>query len=115
MNESTDIRIANMEDSIALPRSNGELVFEAPWECRAFGMAVALNEDKQYEWSEFQGRLAEEIAEAERTGASSTYYERWLASLERLLLEKGMVTPEELESRTAGYASGQRNDDWHDH
>ena len=115
MNESTDIRIANMEDSIALPRSNGELVFEAPWEGRAFGMAVALIEDKQYEWSEFQGRLAEEIAEAERTGASSTYYERWLASLERLMLEKGMVTPGELDSRTAEYASGQRNDDWHDH
>ena len=115
MNDSTDIRIANMEDSIALPRSNGELVFEAPWEGRAFGMAVALNEYKRYEWSEFQGRLAEEIAEAERTGASSTYYERWLASLERLLLEKGMVTPEEIDSRTAEYASGQRNDDWHQH
>lgn len=115
MNEPADMRIANMDESTALPRSNGELVFEYPWEGRAFGMAVVLNEDRQYEWSEFQGRLAEEIAEAERTSASSTYYERWLASLERLLLDKGMLTPEELETRTAEYASGQRNDDWHQH
>ena len=28
----------------APPRSNGELVFEAPWESRSFGMAVALSE-----------------------------------------------------------------------
>ena len=26
------------------PRANGELVFEAPWESRAFGVAVALHE-----------------------------------------------------------------------
>lgn len=115
MTESTDIRIANMDESIALPRSNGELVFEAPWEGRAFGIAVALNEDGQYDWSEFQARLAEEIAEAERTDAPSTYYERWLASLERLVLDKGMITPEEIETRMAEYASGQRNDDWHQH
>ncbi|MCH8826941.1 MAG: nitrile hydratase subunit beta, partial [Chloroflexi bacterium] len=43
------------------------------------------------------------------------YYERWLASLERLVLDKGMLTPEELERRTAEYASGRRNDDWHQH
>ena len=112
MNESTDIRIANMEEKLALPRSNGELVFEAPWEGRAFGMAVALNEEGRYDWGEFQGRLADEIADAEHADASSSYYERWLASLERLLLEKGILTPEELETRTAEYASGRRNDDW---
>lgn len=115
MNEPTDMTIANMDESIALPRSNGELVFGAPWEGRAFGIAVALNEEGQYDWSEFQRRLADEIAQAERTDASSTYYERWLASLERLVLDKGMFTPEELDRRTAEYASGRRNDDWHQH
>ena len=28
----------------APPRDNGELVFAAPWESRAFGLALALNE-----------------------------------------------------------------------
>ena len=27
----------------APPRDNGELVFAAPWESRAFGLALALN------------------------------------------------------------------------
>ena len=114
MNESPDEQIANMEEGIALPRKNGELVFEAPWEGRAFGMAVALNENGEYDWSEFQNLLAAEIADAEQGHDSSTYYERWLASLEKLLLDKGMLEADELEVRTTEYASGERDDDWHD-
>ncbi len=114
MNETPDNQIANMGEGIALPRKNGELVFEAPWEGRAFGMAVALNENGEYEWSEFQNLLAAEIADAEQGHDSSTYYERWLASLEKLLLDKGMLEAKELEVRTTEYASGERDDDWHD-
>ena len=114
MNESPDEQIANMAEGIALPRKNGELVFEAPWEGRAFGMAVALNENGEYQWSEFQGMLAAEIADAEQSNDSSTYYERWLVSLEKLLLDKGMLEAKELEVRTTEYASGERDDDWHD-
>ncbi len=114
MNESPDKQIANMEEGIALPRKNGELVFEAPWEGRAFGMAVALNENGEYDWSEFQSMLAAEIADAGQSYDSSTYYERWLASLENLLLDKGILEAKELEARTTEYASGERDDDWHD-
>ena len=114
MNESPDTQIANMSEGIALPRKNGELVFEAPWEGRAFGMAVALNESGEYEWSEFVSMLAAEISAAEQCDDSSTYYERWLVSLEKLLFDKGMLEARELEVRTAEYASGERDDDWHD-
>ena len=100
-------QIADMQGELALPRSNGELVFAAPWEGRAFGIAVALNEGGAYEWGEFQGRLAEEIASAPRDEDASLYYERWLASLERLLLDRGMVTHEDLDARTAAYESGE--------
>ena len=103
-----------MEEGVALPRKNGELVFEAPWEGRAFGMAVTLNEKGEYEWNEFQSMLAAEIADAERNNESSTYYERWLSSLEKLLLDKGVLESKELEVRTGEYASGERDDDWHD-
>jgi len=114
MNESPDKQIANMEEGIALPRKNGELVFAAPWEGRAFGMAVALNENGEYEWSEFQSLLAAEIADAEQSNDSTPYYERWLASLEKLLLDKGILEAKELEVRTTEFASGERDDDWQD-
>ena len=35
---------AEAEGPAAPPRANGELVFEAPWESRAFGIAIALVE-----------------------------------------------------------------------
>ena len=44
-----------------VPRSNGELVFSAPWESRAFGMAVALHEQGAYDWDAFRDRLVAEI------------------------------------------------------
>ena len=110
MSTEIDGRISEMQGELALPRSNGELVFAAPWEGRAFGIAVALNEGGVYEWSEFQRRLAEEIAAAPPDDEGSVYYERWLASLERLLLEQGMITHEELEDRFAAYESGELDD-----
>src|SRR5262249_61951348 len=54
--------VANMEGVIAVPRKNGELVFEAPWEGRVFGMAVALYDQRHYTWAEFQRSLIDEIA-----------------------------------------------------
>ncbi len=114
MSLSADRQITQMDEQIAMPRDNGELVFQAPWEARAFGMAVVLNEGGAYPWSDFSQGLATEIAAAERDGVDSSYYERWLAALEKLALAKGLVTPEELEARTAEYASGA-HDDHEDH
>ena len=103
--------ISDMQGASALPRSNGELVFAAPWEARAFGIAVALNEGGMYAWGDFQRRLADEIAAAPPDDHASAYYERWLASLERLLLDYGMVTREELDARTAAYESDEPHED----
>jgi nitrile hydratase accessory protein len=103
--------IAHMEGTAALPRQNGELVFNAPWESRAFGMAVALYEQGRYQrWDEFRERLIAEIAAWERRHREQeepwNYYERWLAALERLLVEKGLLSQEEIELRTAEVSSG---------
>ena len=110
MSEAPDRLIANMEGPDALPRKNGELVFEAPWEGRAFGIAVALSEQGRYPWETFRQELITQIGAAEAGGATSGYYERWLASLERVLIARGLLTEAELEARAAAIASGERED-----
>ena len=94
----------DMPGEMALPRQNGELVFATPWEARAFGLAVALQESGVYQWREFSAALAAEIARAEQAGTTSTYYERWLASLEKLLVANGLVTLAEVSDRMASHA-----------
>ena len=106
----SDKLVANMDGPAAVPRKNGELVFEEPWEGRVFGMAVALHDHRLYGWEEFQRQLIAQIAQAEARGEGSRYYERWLASFERLLADKGLITPEELEDRTEAFEFGERDE-----
>jgi nitrile hydratase accessory protein len=108
--------VSGMEGVSALPRRNGELVFAEPWESRAFGIAVTASESGAYEWEEFRQGLIAEISswEADHTGDDGwSYYERWLASLERLLGEKGIVTTGELHERM--HALEDEDDHAHDH
>jgi nitrile hydratase accessory protein len=111
------------EGPAAPPRSNGELVFEAPWESRAFGVAVALSERRVLEWEEFRERLIAEIGawEAEHAtdpAARWSYYERWLASLERLLLDDGLLADDEIAARVTlleELDEHEHDDDGHHH
>ena len=100
-----DRTISNMTGSIALPRRNGELVFEEPWEGRVFGLAVALTEAGACEWSDFSERLIEETASDEQQGRYGDYYNRWTRALERLAIDRGLVTSTELEARTQAKAA----------
>jgi nitrile hydratase accessory protein len=108
-----NLEIANMDDSIALPRANGELLFNAPWEARAFGLAVALNEAGLYPWSDFSHGLARQLATEGAAASPATYYERWLATLESLAIANGLVTPEEIEAEMVQQALLDDHD--HDH
>ena len=87
----TDQRIEDLGDDLAVPRKNGELVFEAPWEGRVFGMAVVLSDDRVYAWDDFRDHL---VGDRGRRGAWGRLrlLRRWLASFERLLLDSGVVT-----------------------
>lgn len=107
MPEQADPRIATMDEQIALPRQNGELLFSAPWEARAFGIAVALNAAGLYPWRDFSQGLAAETAAAEQGAGQTSYYERWLETLAKLALAKGLITPEELAQRIQDCARGQ--------
>ena len=105
-----DRQIADMDGDGALPRKNGELVFDETAEARVFGMAIAMHEQGRFAWDDFRDRLVDEIASAERDGIDSGYYERWLNALERLLVDRGLLSREELGARLAAFTSGQRDD-----
>ena len=112
--------VTAMTGAEALPRSNGELVFESPWQARAFGVAVGLVQAQGLDWEAFRSRLIEEIAtwENEQRDAPDDayeYYEHWLAALERLVLETGMVSRGELEAEIHHIAEADLHDHGHDH
>ena len=99
-----------MEGQAALPRKNGELVFEEPWQGRVFGMAVALHERGLFEWEEFRQALIAQIAAAEARRGPFVYYEIWLQTFEELLARKGLVTGAELDETTYQFEFGERDD-----
>jgi len=82
-----------------LPRSNGELVFEQPWESRAFGLAAALADLGVFSWKDFQSSLITEVAAHQRDPGDYVYYERWLGALEALLTERGIVSAADIDDR----------------
>ena len=74
-------------------REPNEPVFHADWERRAFALATISWRVTQANGDEF--RHAIERIPPERYLASS-YYERWLAGAETLVIEHGIATREEL-------------------
>ena len=99
MKQFTDSTISEMGGSEALPRKNGELVFEMPWESRAFGLVVSLSDAGVVDWPEFREALVSAIKETERDKDGRSYYQQWLSALEKVALEKGLVTEERMDGR----------------
>ena len=95
-------RVADLD---GLPRRNGELVFEAPWQSRIFGMAVQLSDQGAFAWDDFRRRLVEEIARRDH----DDYYASWLAALERSVHDAGIVQPAELDERRDDYLEMRRD------
>ncbi len=86
---------APLEES-TLPRDNGELMFDAPWEARALAVAVALVETLELPWDAFRRRLMSAIAD----DPGRAYYESWSVALESLVVDLELATDEQLEAAT---------------
>lgn len=85
----------------APPRANGELVFAEPWQSRAFGMALTLQEAGLLSWEDFRSALVARIAEADGSGDPGRgYYHHWLAALEDTLAGARIVSADELAQRS---------------
>ena len=79
-----------------LPRDDGGPVFREPWEAQAFALAVKLSEEGHFTWKEWAAALADELKAAADRGEpddGTHYYEHWLATLERLVMAKGLERP----------------------
>jgi nitrile hydratase accessory protein len=83
-------------DDESLPRDNGELVFETPWQARALAIAVALVDSLDLPWDTFRRRLMAEIAD----DPARSYYESWGRALESMVVALELTTPAALDAAT---------------
>ncbi len=101
----------------APPRSNGELVFESPWQGRAFGMVMSLAEAGVFDYEDFRAELIAAIADAERRardgGEPFVYYGCWLLALERVLAARGLLDGAALDTLQARFAARPHGHDHH--
>jgi nitrile hydratase len=79
-------------------REDDEPVFHTEWERRAFALTMAMG--FYGTWNIDMGRFArEQMPPAEYLATS--YYEHWLFGLEKLLVDQGFLTREEIDARAA--------------
>ena len=82
-------------------------VFSAPWEARAFAIALGLSQAGLFTWDEFRERLIEEVGASDRirerdgTNRQGEYYEHFLRALEAVVTGKGIATRSELVAKIA--------------
>jgi len=82
-----------------LPQDEEGPVFNEPWEAQAFALAVRLAEVDCFSWREWTTVLSQEIQGEQDGGDPRAYYLRWLSALERLCIEKGLVSSTDLHRR----------------
>jgi nitrile hydratase accessory protein len=95
---SAGVRLADVDAALAvraaLPRDNGELVFEEPWQGRALGMGVVVLDRTGASWAEFRRHLVAAIRRRPQEpgeSAASAYYAAWLDAVEALLADRGLL------------------------
>lgn len=94
------------------PHDQDGPVFAEPWQAQAFALTVQLSAQGLFTWAEWAETLGAEIRAAGDAGDADlgdTYYTHWMRALERLSLEKSLVTPKAMESRTDDWRRAYQN------
>lgn len=72
--------------------SQPERPFEAPWQARAFALAVDLHERGLFTWDEWSTALGDAIG----ADPGRDYYESWLDALQTMLTARGALSRTEI-------------------
>ena len=75
--------------------AGAEPVFAEPWQAQAFAMAVALNEQGAFPWSDWAATLGAALRD------EPDYWRAWLAALEAMLARTGIATADAVGAREA--------------
>lgn len=98
---STDPATLRATQSVTgIPRNAEGPVFREPWQAEAFALALSLHERGLFTWTEWAATLGDEIRKAQAArdpDTGETYYHHWLNTLERILAEKGVTDPHQLQ------------------
>jgi nitrile hydratase accessory protein len=74
--------------------------FAEPWEAKAFAIILNLSAAGHFTWAEwvetFSAEVAAATAAAAAGGSAPTYYEQWLAAAEKILIQKGLTSRDQL-------------------
>jgi nitrile hydratase accessory protein len=81
-------------------------VFAEPWEAQAFAMAVQLNRQGVFTWTEWAAALSEQLKGSDDDG--SHYYEHWLAALESLVMARGLAGAAALDAHKHAWVEAYR-------
>ena len=85
-----------------------EIVFNYPWEAKAFAMVVHLYQGGHFTWPEWAEQLGHEIKTAGAEDDGSEYYLLWLTAAEKLIASKSICTRAEFADRKMTLEQEQR-------
>ena len=101
----------NAADPLSLPGLPTDAegpIFAEPWQAQAFALAVRLNAEGAFAWSDWTVALSRELA-GDRDDDGSHYYAHWVTALESLLTERGLLAAPDLAERKAAWAAAYRH------
>ena len=82
-----------------------EAVFAEPWEAQVFALATALQDRGVFTGAEWADMLGAEVSR----DPCRSYYEAWLAALERMVIVKGASDADTLAAMKAAWDHAARN------
>jgi nitrile hydratase accessory protein len=82
-------------------------VFAEPWQAQAFALAIRLHAEGAFTWPQWAEALSRQIA-ADPADDGSRYFHHWVAAMEALVDERGLVTAADLAVRKTAWAEAYR-------
>ena len=90
-----------------LPKDNEGPILADPWQAQAVALAVRLNAEGAFAWTDWAAALLRESAH--HPGDDGTgYFLHWVSALETLATQRGLVTVADLVSRKDAWAEAYR-------